>query len=101
MTNSQPRQAHGLRACKLVRVESGGESDVVDSIFMNCKNEQHDYENAIRKGRAHYVCPKCGKDITLELVLMEQMRRMEAEPSNIENTGEDYVVNKLMDEVKS
>lgn len=32
----------------------------------------HDYENAIRKGRAHHVCPKCEKDITLELVLMHQ-----------------------------
>lgn len=30
----------------------------------------HDYENPIRKGRAHYVCQKCGADITLELVLM-------------------------------
>lgn len=42
---------------------------------MNCKNEQHDYENAIRKGRAHYVCPSCAKDITMDLVLMEECRR--------------------------
>lgn len=30
----------------------------------------HDYENPIRKGRAHYVCPVCGQDITMELVLI-------------------------------
>ena len=29
----------------------------------------HDYAGAIRVGRAHHECPKCGKDITLELTL--------------------------------
>jgi hypothetical protein len=36
---------------------------------------QHDYDNAIRKGRACYVCPKCGKDITLAIILMEEAKR--------------------------
>lgn len=34
----------------------------------------HDYENYIHKGRAHYVCPKCLKDITLEVVLMFELK---------------------------
>lgn len=29
-----------------------------------------DFENAIRKGRANWRCPKCDRDLTLELVLM-------------------------------
>ncbi len=36
-------------------------------------NCQHDYDNPIRKWRAHYVCPKCAKDITLELVLIYEL----------------------------
>ena len=36
------------------------------------KECEHDYKNPIRKGRAHYVCKLCGKDLTLELVLMLQ-----------------------------
>jgi hypothetical protein len=32
----------------------------------------HDYDNAIRLGRANWVCPKCKKDITLEFVLMHE-----------------------------
>jgi len=31
---------------------------------------QHDYENPIHKGWAHYTCPKCKKDITMDLVLL-------------------------------
>jgi len=30
----------------------------------------HDYTNPTRKGRAHYVCPLCGADITMELVMV-------------------------------
>jgi hypothetical protein len=30
----------------------------------------HDYDNPVRKGRAHYVCPLCGEDITLALVFI-------------------------------
>ena len=40
-----------------------------------CKDLQHDYDNAIRKGRAYYVCPKCGEDITLLLVFIEEAKR--------------------------
>jgi hypothetical protein len=38
------------------------------------KTCDHDYKNAIRKGRAHYVCPLCGKDISLILILMEEAK---------------------------
>ena len=30
----------------------------------------HDYENFVRKGRARYHCPKCGTDITFEIVML-------------------------------
>ena len=30
----------------------------------------HDYEQPIRKGRAHYVCRLCGADISVEVVLL-------------------------------
>lgn len=33
----------------------------------------HDYENAVRKGYAYYVCPECGENITLELVMLAEM----------------------------
>lgn len=38
---------------------------------------QHDYENPIRRGRAHYVCQKCGKDITLELAMILEAEEYE------------------------
>lgn len=31
-----------------------------------------DYAHPKRLGRAHYVCPKCGRDLTLELVLIAE-----------------------------
>lgn len=43
----------------------------------------HDYDNPIRKGRAHYICPKCGKDISLMLVFLEEVKLKE-----IANLGE-------------
>lgn len=30
----------------------------------------HDYDNPIRIGRANYTCPKCKKNISLELVYL-------------------------------
>lgn len=30
----------------------------------------HDYDNAIRKGRAHYVCPLCETDISFVYILI-------------------------------
>ena len=33
---------------------------------------KHDYDNPVRKGRANLRCPKCDKDITLELVLIHE-----------------------------
>jgi len=37
-----------------------------------CK--QCDYENYVRVGRGDLRCPKCRRDITLELVLLEEAR---------------------------
>lgn len=39
----------------------------------------HDLEHPIHKGRAHYVCPKCGEDITLILVLIQEATEQENE----------------------
>lgn len=39
------------------------------------KDCDHDYDHPKRLGRAKYVCPKCGKDLTLELVLMAEAKR--------------------------
>jgi hypothetical protein len=33
---------------------------------------KHDYNNYVKRGRADLHCPKCDKDITLELVLMHE-----------------------------
>ena len=33
---------------------------------------EHDYENPIKKGRAHYRCSKCDENITLDLVFIHQ-----------------------------
>ena len=33
----------------------------------------HDFENCVRKGRARYHCPKCGADISFELVLIAEI----------------------------
>jgi hypothetical protein len=38
-----------------------------------CKN--HDYAHPVWKGRAYAVCPKCGEDITLTLVLINEPER--------------------------
>ena len=38
-----------------------------------------DYDNAIRKGRAYYVCPRCGRDLTLELLLLKQAEKRDDE----------------------
>jgi predicted RNA-binding Zn-ribbon protein involved in translation (DUF1610 family) len=40
-----------------------------------CEDFRHDYEHPEKKGRAHYVCPKCGKDITMELVFMNECEK--------------------------
>ena len=48
----------------------------VEKYLLECLGEEephvHDYANAVRKGRAHYVCPACGDDISLEVVLMAE-----------------------------
>lgn len=33
---------------------------------------EHDFSNAIRKGRANYECPKCHEDISLEWYFMQE-----------------------------
>jgi hypothetical protein len=35
----------------------------------------HDYEGAIRKAPFYYICPKCGADITLGVMLLEECLR--------------------------
>jgi hypothetical protein len=42
---------------------------------MNKKGCDHDYENAKRKGRCNYMCPKCWEDITLEVIMIEEAKR--------------------------
>lgn len=32
----------------------------------------HDYVRPIRKGRCHYVCPLCGADISLEVIMIAE-----------------------------
>jgi hypothetical protein len=32
----------------------------------------HDYDNAIRTEKMKYICPKCKRDITLIILLMEE-----------------------------
>lgn len=34
-----------------------------------CQIEDHDYDGAVRLGRAHWICPICEQDITFELAL--------------------------------
>ena len=41
---------------------------------------QCDLENYIRKSRAYFVCNNCGRDITLEVVLLSEV---ENETTNI------------------
>lgn len=31
---------------------------------------QHDYENAVRVGRAQYMCPLCNADISFAVILI-------------------------------
>lgn len=40
---------------------------------------KHDYQNAIRRGGAWYICPKCGADISLSYVMyMEAVQTVES-----------------------
>lgn len=39
---------------------------------MNECTPQCDYDNAVRFGRADWRCPKCGRQLMLELVLMHE-----------------------------
>jgi ribosomal protein L37AE/L43A len=35
----------------------------------------HDFKHHVRKGRGYYVCQKCGKDITVLLVMLAKVER--------------------------
>lgn len=48
-----------------------------EKVTAECK---HDYNNPKRLGRARYVCKDCGKDITLELVLIEEIKSKTPSP---------------------
>lgn len=58
---------------------------------MKNKTCNHDFKNAIRKGRAHYVCPKCGKDISLILMLMEEAKIKFGPTENIDDLIEQEI----------
>lgn len=36
----------------------------------SCKDLNHDFKHAIRKGRANYVCPVCGDQLMLLMLFM-------------------------------
>jgi hypothetical protein len=38
---------------------------------------EHNYDTPIRKGRAKWLCRKCGQDITLELVMIHEATETE------------------------
>jgi len=46
-----------------------------------CRQRGHDFANAIKKGRAHWVCPICGWDISLSYVLWAEATQMNTENS--------------------
>jgi hypothetical protein len=35
----------------------------------------HDYMNAVHVARFLYICPRCGADITLGIVLLEEAKQ--------------------------
>ena len=35
--------------------------------------EQCDLDNALKVGRAHWVCPVCGKDVSLVIFLLDEL----------------------------
>ena len=36
----------------------------------DCQEKHTDIEQAIRLGRAKYICPDCGEDVSLSVILM-------------------------------
>ncbi len=42
-----------------------------------CELTEHDFENPIRKGRASWFCSKCGEDISLMILLLEEAKMEE------------------------
>lgn len=46
---------------------------------VKCTICQHDYDNAIHAGRCLYLCPICKQDITLILVMLEELKRTESD----------------------
>jgi uncharacterized protein (UPF0212 family) len=37
-----------------------------------CGHLNHDWKNLIRRGRAHYECPKCKEDVSMILFMAQQ-----------------------------
>lgn len=50
-----------------------GKSQTTGSVFAD-ETCDHDFDNPKRIGRAHYECRKCGKDISLTLMMIEEAK---------------------------
>ena len=48
-----------------------------------CETGKHDYENAVRCGRAFYICPICREDISMEIILLEELKQDSIKINNI------------------
>ena len=59
--------------------------------------EEHDYDNTIRLGRARHICPKCGKNVTLELALMEEALQKSSSPQPESEGWETERLKELLD----
>jgi hypothetical protein len=42
---------------------------------MKKRDCDHDFKHPVRKGRGYYVCPKCGKDITVLIMMLAKVER--------------------------
>lgn len=45
---------------------------------------KHDYDNPIRLGRANYVCKDCKQDISLMVIMIEEVKQMTQEKKHSE-----------------
>jgi ribosomal protein L37AE/L43A len=50
-----------------------------------------DFKNPLRLGRAYYVCRKCGRDLTLELVLLRDLESTKNKKSVIKKRSKKHL----------